>query len=396
MTAGLRRLPDAVVIGAGITGAAAALALAEAGARVMLLDRWFPAAMASGWTLAGVRQSGRDPAELPLARAAVAQWATLHERLGGETGYVRGGNLRLARNEAEVAVIRALVETQRAAGLELDFLPDTAAVRAVAPALSESVLAASFCPSDGHADPVATVGAFVAAAERRSVRVLRGVAAEGLRVEGLRVGRGRVTAVETAEGPVPAGAVVAAPGVEVNALLAPLGLSIPLRRPIVTVLRTEPLPPLLGPVLGVANADLAVRQERDGRLRATSGADDWQGALGVEDGRPVARPAAGRLGETVARVSAVLPAFAGAPLAAFWGGVLDLTPDALPVIDRAPGIDNLVVAAGFSGHGFAIGPVTGPLAAALALGEAPAFDAAPFRFARFAAGAPASPLTLHG
>ena len=382
--------PDVVVIGAGITGAAAALAAAEAGARVTLLDRWFPAAMASGWTLAGVRQSGRDPAELPLARAAVALWATLHERLGAETGYVRGGNLRLARTEAEVAVIRALVDSQSAAGLDLSFLPDNAAVRAVAPALAETVLAASFCPTDGHADPVATVSAYVAAAERLGVRVLRGTAAEGLRVEA-----GRVTAVETATGPIPAGAVIAAPGVEVNALLAPLGLSIPLRRPIVTVLRTEPLPPLLTPVLGVANADLAVRQQRDGCLRATSGADDWSGSLAAEKGRPVARPAAGRLGETVARVSAVLPAFAEAGLAAFWGGVLDLTPDALPVIDRVPGLDNAVVAAGFSGHGFAIGPVTGPMAADLALGRAPGFDIAPFRFGRFS-NAAAAPLTLHG
>lgn len=67
-------MTDAIVIGAGISGAAAGFELARSGLRVVLLDRYGPAAMASGWTLAGVRQSGRHPAELPLARAAIALW----------------------------------------------------------------------------------------------------------------------------------------------------------------------------------------------------------------------------------------------------------------------------------------------------------------------------------
>ena len=88
---------DVVVIGAGINGAATAYELARSGVSVVLLDRWGPAAMASGWTLAGVRQSGRHPAELPLAQAAVADWEHLAETLGGPTHYRQGGNLRLAR-----------------------------------------------------------------------------------------------------------------------------------------------------------------------------------------------------------------------------------------------------------------------------------------------------------
>ncbi|HYZ64955.1 MAG TPA: FAD-dependent oxidoreductase, partial [Acetobacteraceae bacterium] len=95
-------MPDVVVIGAGISGAASAYELATAGLSVLLLDRYGPAAMASGWTLAGVRQSGRHPAELPLARAAVALWGELSERLGADVRYRRRGNLRLARTEAEV------------------------------------------------------------------------------------------------------------------------------------------------------------------------------------------------------------------------------------------------------------------------------------------------------
>lgn len=390
---GVSETPDLLIVGAGITGAAAALAAAEAGASVMVLERWFPAAMASGWTLAGVRQSGRHPAELPLAQAAVARWAALDERLGAQTGYRRGGNLRLARTPDEVEIIRALVARQSEAGLSLHFLSDNAAVREVAPAVSEAALAASFCPTDGHADPLATVQGYLAAAARLGAELRVGDAAARLETSG-----GRVTAVQTRGGRVAPGAVVVAAGVEVDELLAPLGLSIPLRRPLVTVLRSAPLAPLLGPVLGVANADLAVRQEISGRLRATSGAEDWRGEIVSEAGRPAAHPAASAIAGAISRVSAVLPAFADARIEAVWGGVLDLTPDALPVIDHAPGVDNLVLAAGFSGHGFGIGPVTGPIAAALALGAAPGFDLAPFRYGRFDGPAPArhAALTLHG
>ncbi|GAB5377424.1 MAG: hypothetical protein AcusKO_38860 [Acuticoccus sp.] len=251
---------DVLVVGAGITGATAALALAEAGASVEVVDVYGPAAMASGWTLAGVRQSGRDPAELPLARAAVADWPALAERLGAPTHYRQDGNLRLARDAEEVAVIERLVAAQSALGLDLTFLPDLGAVRAIAPAISDAVVAASFCPTDGHADPVATVSAFLGAATRAGARTHYGEPVVEFVHEG-----GRITHALTPRRRIAVGAVLLAGGVRTNALLAGLGAGIPLTIPIVTVVRTAPLPPLLAPVLGVANADLAVRQEAGAR-----------------------------------------------------------------------------------------------------------------------------------
>ena len=287
------RTTDTLVIGAGITGAAAALVLSEAGHRVTVVDAYGPAAMASGWTLAGVRQSGRHPAELPLARAAVAQWAQLDERLGRETGYRRSGNLRLARGEDEIATIRALVENQSAAGLPISWLGSLTEVREIAPHLSERVLAASFCDSDGHADPVATVTAFLERA-----RDLGAMLRFGERVVRLRANAGRVTGVETDTASYAPGTVILATGILANDLLAPLGHRVPLRRPMVTVLRSTPTEPLLTPVLGVANADMAARQELSGRLRVTSGAEDWPGEIVEEAGRPAIRPRLRAIRET--------------------------------------------------------------------------------------------------
>jgi sarcosine oxidase subunit beta len=384
-------MPDILIIGGGITGTAAADALAREGHAVTLIEMNGIAAMASGRTLGGVRQSGRDPAELPLARAAVALWTGLSETLGADVEYRRRGNLRLARNAAEVDVIRALVESQRAQGLDLEFLPDNAVVRAVAPALSREVLAASFCPSDGHANPVKATQAFAQSARRHGATIREGVAATRVRVAG-----DKVTGVDTTAGFVPAERVIVAAGVHTPALLAPLGLDLPLSARLVSVVQSEPLPPCLDQVFGVANADCAGRQEVDGRLRFTNGLDDTS----VEAARwtlDEPAPPAEVLHETIDLVARVLPIAGTARIARSWGGLIDLTPDALPVIDAPEEVTGLVVAAGFSGHGFCLGPVSGLLCADLALSRSPRHDLAAFRLARFRDRPGAAPaLSLHG
>jgi sarcosine oxidase subunit beta len=158
--------------------------------------------------------------------------------------------------------------------------------------------------------------------------------------------------------------------------------------------------PVLEQVIGVANADVAGRQEATGAFRVTSGAEPWAGD--IEDGpAPVVRPTLASLAATIERFGHVVPAFCGARLAAIWAGLIDLTPDALPVIDTAPDIDGLIVAMGFSGHGFCLGPLTGKILADLAQGRDPERERGlplePFRIARFAGwNGPAGSLTLHG
>ncbi len=386
---------DIAIVGAGITGCSAAYQLARAGARVVVIDRYGPAAMASSWTLAGVRQSGRDPAELALARRAVALWADLDAELEAPTQYRQGGNLRLARTPSEVDTIRRMVAEQRALGLELQFLEDINTIRAITPALSDRVRAASFCPTDGHADPQATVAAFVSAAERSGAAFRFGE-----RVEAIELGAGGVAALRTTAGRIPVGQCILANGIGINDLLEPLGLTIPLRIPMVTVVQTAPMAPVLAPVLGVANADCAARQEVGGQLRVTGGAEDWHGELDETDsGRPRVAPTTAAVRRTIERVGELLPDFANARIRRIWAGLLDLTPDALPVIDRAPGLDGLIVAAGFSGHGFGIGPATGEILRDLARGEQPGLSIESFAFDRTAlrdAGARPAQLTLHG
>jgi sarcosine oxidase subunit beta len=366
-------MADVLVIGGGISGVAAAYELAKAGTKVTLLERGDLASMASGWTLAGVRQSGRHPAELPLAAAAVERWTTLGAELDADIEYRQDGNLRLARTPDEVPVIEGVVTTGRASGLDVTFLPDNAAVRAVAPALSEEILAASLCPTDGHANPTKTVHAFARAAERHGAEIRTGLTVTGIAVN--------VAGVHTSE------------------LLAPLGLDLPLRIGHVAAVQTTPVGIELKQVLGVANANVAGRQQVDGRLRFTAGGTTWSYALGdLASGYDKVQPLGTEIVTLLQRATRIVPAIGEARIARVWGGLLDMTPDTLPVIERAPEYDGLIVAAGFSGHGFCLGPVTGWILADLALRGETALPIEPFRRSRFAKTPIATPdaPTLHG
>ena len=392
-------MTEVVVIGAGISGAATAYELATSGVSVTLIDRYGPAAMASGWTLAGVRQSGRHPAELPLAQAAVADWEHLSDKLGATTYYTRRGNLRLARTEADLASLGAMVEAQSAAGLALEML-DQGALHELAPCIAADVVGASYCPSDGHADPHATVAAFVAAAERAGATLRFGEAVVAIETE-----NGRVTAVRTERDTIACARVVVATGIMGNSLLQPLGLFVPMTPQGVTLLRTAPVPPVLAQVIGVADASCAGRQEVNGRFRFTGSGDPWDGGLDFEDapsdaGRrpgPRLRPRVAEVARVAGLFGALVPATLDAPLDETWVGLIDSTPDALPVIEAASEPRGLVLAMGFSGHGFCLGPVTGRICASLARDETPNLPIEPFALARLAAApGPAEALTLHG
>ncbi len=372
-------MPDVIIIGGGISGAAAAYALAREGVAVALLEQHGLAAMASGWTLAGIRQSGRHPDELPLAMTAVEIWKNLGAELDADIEYRQMGNLRLARDEAETAIVRRLVDEQKALGLDLNYLGDNGAVHAVAPAISADVVAASFCPTDGHANPTATVEAYARAAMRLGAEIRLGE-----RVEAIMVEHGRVVGVRTSKAACRAASVVVAAGIQTPALLEPLGLRLPLDIRMVTLVRTRPLPPLFDQVFGTARAICAGRQEVSGRLRITGGIRDWNGTIEqAEDGRPLVRPMASTVKGVIERGSFYLPAFGEAMIEDMWAGLIDMTPDGLPVIEATPEIEGLVIAAGFSGHGFGIGPVTGQLVRDLVLKRSPNLPLDAFRRERF-------------
>ena len=384
-------MADVVIIGAGISGAATAYELATAGLDVVLLDRYAPAAMASGWTLAGVRQSGRHAAELPLATAAVEIWGTLAERLDAPTHYRRDGNLRLALSDADMTTLDAMVHDQSAAGLRISLLRGAAAVRQIAPAVAPHVHGASFCPSDGHADPKATVQAFIDAAVRAGA-----TARFGERVLSIDRNGGRVSGVTTECEKIPAARVVLAAGIFGNDLLQPLGLRVPLDVKMVTVVRSIPVEPRVAQVIGVVDGASAGRTGNDRPLSL----HQWHRIVARHDGGRRSTPSAphrARHRPDHPQLRQPHPRYPRGSCRGDLGGLIDQTPDALPVLQAMTEPEGLVVAMGFSGHGFCLGPITGRIMAALVQGDDPGLPLDPFRIERFEGwNGIAKPMTLHG
>jgi sarcosine oxidase subunit beta len=164
----------------------------------------------------------------------------------------------------------------------------------------------------------------------------------------------------------------------------------------VTVLRSTPQPALLEQVIGVVGGDCAGRQEATGRFRYTSGIEPWHGQM-QQSPLPRVTPPARNIAETIRHFGRIIPAIHDAPVDEIWAGLIDQTPDALPVLQNMAEPRGLTVAMGFSGHGFCLGPITGRIMAALVQDKDPGLPLTPFHIERFDGwnGTP-DPVTLHG
>ncbi len=156
---------DVAIIGGGIAGCAAAVALREAGLTVAVLEKALCGAGASGVNFGGVRQQGRNLAELPLARRARPLWDRLNERLGEDVEFEASGHLKLARSDDEMAQLERHARDVAEHGLRLELLGATA-LRAELPWLGHDVVGASLCAEDGHANPRLVGPAFARLARR--------------------------------------------------------------------------------------------------------------------------------------------------------------------------------------------------------------------------------------
>lgn len=352
---------DVVIIGAGVVGCSTAYQLALAGVRTVVLDRQDPAegAAASATSAGGVRQQGRDPRELPLALEAIRIWVTLERELDADVQYRRGGNLRVIESEEDLAGIEQQVAAERAGGLEVEIISGQR-LRSLAPALTPQVIAAASCRSDGQADPALTTRAFAAAAERAGARICSGCPAESLLLRG-----GRMSGVETPLGLIAADRVLLAAGVWSTAIAATAGLALPLQPLALQMLLSEPALPVLEQVLGgVGKRRLSLKQKRDGAFLIGGG---WPGDGDLAAATCRVRPES--VAASWAEATAVLPAVAQSRIAQSWCGLEASSFDGVPLVGAVPEIPGLYLAAGFSGHGFALAPATGRQLAALLQGN---------------------------
>jgi sarcosine oxidase subunit beta len=366
---------DVVVVGGGVIGCATAYDLARRGLSVIVLDRDESLGNgASSRNGGGVRQSGRDARELPLAIYAVQNiWPGLSEELGTDVEYMRQGNLRLGKTEHHLEILRGLAKVGCESGLDMRML-DADEVRSINPYLSDEVIGASWCPTDGHANPMRTTLAFYRRARQLGARFVSGV-----EVLGLRKSKGRVREVLTSVGRFGCDHVVLAAGLGSRGIAETVGVDIPMHGLLIEALVTEAQPTMFPQMLGTADADFYGHQTAHGSFvfGGDSGLEESNGQDGGVPTSSITAPAVCR------SIMKYVPRLADAKIVRTWSGWEDESVDGVPVIsnvDEAPG---LTLACAFTGHGFGIAPIVGRLVGELVCEEPTSVDIAPLRYDRF-------------
>jgi sarcosine oxidase, subunit beta len=340
-----------VVAGAGAMGASIAYHLALAGADdVVLAERDRVAAGASGKAMGGVRQQFSTSPEVVLARESIRFFEELGPPFFEQVGY-----LFLATTEAGRAALAERREVQRALGVPVEELGREQVARLVPGLEVGDVLGASFCATDGTADPAAVTRELVRRARELGVELREGTAAEELDAD----------------------TVVVACGAHSAGVGAALGVELPVRPLARQLLLTAPIPRLPDrlPMTVETETGFHFRRRDDALVLAMADAKPrWGPDESVDESVYPDR---------LSRLARRFPPAAGAGIELGWAGLYDMTPDAHPII--GPVADGVYAACGFSGHGFMQSPAVGrAVAAELVTGSSP-LDLSPYGLERFGA-----------
>lgn len=366
---------DVAIVGGGTAGCSTALHLRGRGVTVVLLERGVCGGQASGANYGGVRQQGRDLAELPLARRSREMWGRLAEIVGSDCEFVASGHVKLARSDADMAELETYREAVSPYGLELELLGRDE-LRTRYPFLGEAAVGGSLCAEDGAANPRLVAPAFARAARAAGADIREHAPVTMIERDGTRF-RLRAGGIE-----VSAATLVNVAGAWGSEVAARFGESVPEDVVAPNMCVTEPLPYFMVPNFGVCGGGCYVRQIPRGNVI-------FGGGRGIADRERLrAYPVAMSSLDSSRQTLALVPRLRHAQIIRTWTGIEGDMPDVLPVIGPSRTTPGLFHAFGFSGHGFQLGPVVGAVLTELILDGATLTPLAAFDIGRFALALP--------
>jgi len=405
---------DVVIIGGGIVGVSTA---------------WFLAGEQSGRNWGWVRQQGRDPRELPMMIESMRIFRELEDEIGESVGFSQGGCVFTANSERQLQDYHDWLDTAK------DFELDTRIIDAdelgkLASGATPKWHGAMYTPSDGRAEPHKTTPAIARAAVRSGATVLTSCA-----VRGIESTAGQVSAVVTEHGSIKTSVVLCAAGAWTSMFCRSMGISVPQLKVRGTVARTAP-------AAGILNGNLfddrlGIRLREDGGYTVAHGSlldhgltpstfryafkflpalmqeirilrlrigKDFIDEISMPTRWPLDKespfeqtrvlnpdPSKRVLRGIRKSMDALFPALSGVRIVEAWAGMVETSPDVVPIIGEVGDVSGFHIATGFSGHGFGIGPGAGKALAAMLTGNDNSIDLEPFRLSRFFDGSPIRP-----
>jgi len=420
---------EVVIIGAGIAGCATAYFLAKAGVPVVVLEKGRIAGEQSSRNWGWVRKQGRDPRELPAIIESLKIWPGLEKEIEADIGWKQAGVTYVATNAEQMARFEEWLGFAKPYQLDSRLLTPRQTDDLLGTS-GEHCLGALHTPSDGRAEPSAVVPAIAKAIERLGGRVIEGCAVRTLDTQA-----GRISGVVTEHGRIACSSVVCAAGAWSSLFNRNLGITLPQLRVHSSVMRTKPAP--LVTETAAWCGEFAFRRRQDGGYTiAGDGGSTFEivpdafrffraffGAVrmsrrdlrirlsgeffrqlrtpkhwGPDDITPFERirvldpePDAAVLAKALAAARAALPGFSELEIEESWAGMIDVTPDVIPVLSAVKRPEGYYIATGFSGHGFGLGPGAGLLMSELITKGEARVDLNAFRLGRFFDGTKMTP-----
>jgi sarcosine oxidase subunit beta len=368
---------DVVVIGGGVMGASTAYHLALRGQKnVVLLEKGeFFGQEATGKCAGGVRYQFSTEINVRLSLQSLPMLERFKDETGQEINFRKCGYLFVLTNPEDVKTFRHSLEMQQNLGVQTQWL-SAQEVQSRLPLMHfEDALAGSYNPQDGLVDPNSVVMGYVGAAQRLGVQCLTNA-----EVSGICTAAGKIQSVETNQGSISTRVVVDAAGPWAGTVGGMAGIQVPIvpvRRQIMTTTPLPEVPQDFPFVLDFAQS-LYFHREGDGILTGMSNNNEKPGFdQSVDEAFEMVN-----LEAAIAR----MPCLEKAGLLSHWAGLYEVTPDAHPIYGKTP-VDGFYLVAGFSGHGFMHGPISGKLMTEVILdGKFQSLDVSMLDLARFQEG----------
>jgi sarcosine oxidase subunit beta len=342
---------DVVIIGGGVNGCSLAYRLAKKGLDVVLVEKRYLTSGATGACGAGIRQQWSTRENASLAIQSVKIFEQLSKELGQDIEFRQGGYLIAIHDQKEMKQAEKNVRIQRSLGLKVDILTprEITDIVSILDVKGMKAIGATFCPTDGHANPFKTTFAYADAARKLGAEINTHAT-----VIDVKTNQKKIRAIVTDEKTIQTNVVVNAAGIHSKAIAEMVKVKLPLTPLRKEIMATERLQPLFEAMVISFKDGIYFSQQKEGQI---------VGGIPIPEEKPGYRtmPTFAFLQHMTQTLTRYAPILKHVNLLRHWTGFYDVTPDARPILGEVKELKDFIQCNGFSGHGFMISPMVSKL-----------------------------------